>query len=427
MKEFLYNSYLSYLTEDIDEAYEEMDRYLEAKEGVFKDNFYLRDHLQIPYIRNVLSKQKTQDAIIDLVSNFLDNHVDQLTTSGPVFTFSFADNETKVLYNLFGITKEDIIKIFNETVNETYFGKIALDFVGWVKQAPHKLLLNAILIESLQKGYENMIECVKWMYSFTEYPIVYREFWPIGVKKDVMDYTVDHLGSKFKITHMKNIQELIFYHSNKVITSKDEKLKVGLDDIWITIIQLIRNQFMNNFRNIANAYYENDKLGVTKHEKNSQFDDGTLADQEGHTTNVARAVDNTINKFATTSINTATIRHVADNTNVNKDILTSFINKIIKDKNNNLYKFIEDIITSYFNRNPTNTSVGSTEFLNFGLSVYRSIGTSKNEIYIDIKNILGYWMNTIIGIDKLYSSAGTRICYTRAIFNYMIFTIYSYN
>ena len=79
MKEFLYNSYLSYLTEDIDEAYEEMDRYLEAKEGVFKDNFYLRDHLQIPYIRNVLSKQKTQDAIIDLVSNFLDNHVDQLT------------------------------------------------------------------------------------------------------------------------------------------------------------------------------------------------------------------------------------------------------------------------------------------------------------------------------------------------------------
>lgn len=426
MNSTFYDSYLSYLTEYTDEAYEEMGTYTEAKEGVYKDNFYLRDHLQIPYISKALAKPKTRDTISQLVNDFLDSHIDQLITSGPVYSFTFADKETSVLYDLFGITKDELIKIFEEVVKETYFGKISLVFDGWIRQAPHKLLLSGMLVESIQKGYEDMLEAAKWMYSFTEYPIVYREFWHIGVKKDVMDYTIEHLGSKFKVTHMKNIQELIYYHSNKVVTSNADRLKVGMDDIWIYIVQLIRNQFMNNFRNIANAYYDNDKLGVTKHVKDSQFDDGTLVDQEGHTTNVARAVDQTVNKFSTSTVNTAIIKHVADNANVDKNNLTNFINQILKTKNNNLYKFLEDIITSYFSRNPTDTSLGSTEFLNFGLALYRSIGTSKDELYIDIKNIVAYWMNDILNIKSIYKNERVA-SYTRAIFNYFIFMIYSYN
>lgn len=420
-------NYLSFMEEYQEELDNEMNEYFEAKEGVYKDNFYFRDHLQVPYISKELSKSKTRDAIVELVNKFLDEHVDQLSTSGPVYTFTFADKETKILYELFNITPEKIIEIYNNVVAETYFGDIDQSFTGWVKQAPHKILLNAILIESLQHGYDDMIECVKWMYAFTEYPILYRKYWSLGVKKELMDYTIEHLSSKYKITNMKNIQDLLFYHSNKVITSKDDVIKVGMDNVYLDLIRLIRNQFNNNLKNISRAYYANDKLGVTLHTKDSQFDDGTLTDQEGHSTNTARAVDNTINKFAVSEINSSLVKLVADATDTDKETVTTFLNQIMKEKSNKLYRFVEDIITSYFNRNPTNTSLGSSEFLNFGLALYRSIGTSKDSMYIEIKTILLYWMNEIISIRKIYSSEGTCSLYTRAIFNYFIFAIHSYN
>ena len=79
------------------------------------------------------------------------------------------------------------------------------------------------------------------------------------------------------------------------------------------------------------------------------------------------------------------------------------------------------IITIYFTKNPTDISLGGVEFVNFGLTLYRSIGTSKDEMYQDIKSILNYWMNNIINIRQTYNREATIISYTRAIFNYIAF------
>ena len=82
------------------------------------------------------------------------------------------------------------------------------------------------------------------------------------------------------------------------------------------------------------------------------------------------------------------------------------------------------MITAYLSRNPTNTSLGSGEFLNFGLTLYRSIGTSKDPIYQEIRAILNLWMFDIINIKSYYQNQGTIINYTRAVFNYMIMIIF---
>ena len=97
------------------------------------------------------------------------------------------------------------------------------------------------------------------------------------------------------------------------------------------------------------------------------------------------------------------------------------------DKNNKLYKFIEDVITYYFTKNPTDTSLGSGEFVNFALAMYRSIGTSKDELLKEIRTILNIWMFDIINIQEIYHREATIINYTRAIYNYVILMINYYN
>lgn len=433
--------YMDFFEEYIQEATAEMYQYFiengipftedtdeeGGKPGVYKVNYYLRDHIQIPYVSEKLAKSKIQDAIIDFTGTYLDDHSTELSTSGPVHFFTFGDNETSFLYETFGTNSDFIIKTFKEMIQETYYGKLSKFIEGWVVNAPHKILLTAILIEAIQKGYEDIVTCCEYLWAFCEYPLVYRTFWTTGVKEDVMNYTIEHLGSKYKVKKVNNLQGLLKYDAHSSVSAIEDRLKKGVDNAYVDFMQRMRNQLKNTFKNIANAYYEADKANATQHNNVSQFDDGSLADQEGHGTNVAQVVDSTVNKFSSGGINNSIAKIAADGAKVDKDNLVGYLNQINSTKNNRLYKIIENIITAYFNRNPVSTSVGDAEFVNFGLSLFKSIATSKDPLYHEIRQILDYWMYNIINIKQFYQRDGTITGYTRAIFNYLIMMISYYN
>lgn len=435
-------SWTDYNEEYVMEAYDEMNKYVynessellsmyqlfeASKDGVFKDNFYFRDHLQIPIISKALVNEKVRDEIVIFVAKFLDDHSTQLSAPGPILKFTFGDAETSVLYNIFNTTAEAILAMYKEMVNETYYGKISSFITGWIENAPHKIIVTAMLIEALQKGYNDIVECCEYLLAFTEYPILFVDSWPLGVKEDVMKYTIEHLGNKFKIKEMKNLQEFLKYDTHTSVVAHEARLKTGADNEYIDFIYRIRNQMKNKFINIARAYYENYKKNASQHTKGSMFDDGSLADQEGSTTIMATVIDNISAKFTTSDVNISMAKIVAENAQVDKDNLVGYLRQIWTAKNNRMGKFIEDIITAYFEKNPSSSGLVSTEFVNFGLVLYRSIGTSKNPLYIEIKDILNFWMNNIINIKQFYTRDGTIISYTRAIFNYIILMINYYN
>jgi len=227
--------YQEYIEDYIKEATNEMLKYnTEAtdKSAVYKENYYLRDNLQIPFVSPVLSKRKNRDELVQFTSKFMDDHSFQLSTAGPIHIFMFGDKETSFLYEMFGVTGEQLVAMYHAMVNEAFFGKISTFFDGWVKNAPHKILLIAILIEALQKGYEDIVEVVEYLYAFSEYPIIYRLFWKTGVKEDVMTYTIEHLGAKFKVKKVSNLQALLKYDAHSSVSAKTEALLTGADNTY---------------------------------------------------------------------------------------------------------------------------------------------------------------------------------------------------
>ena len=427
LSEFKHYQETSDRNEYIEKDHLSDDYLMEDKSEVYKINYYLRDHIQKLFVTDLLKKSAIRESIIEFTGKFLDNHSTQLSTSGPVYMFTFSDKETSFFYDTFKIKSDEIIKIYYEMINETYYGKISKFITGWVENAPHKILITSILIDAIQNNYSDIIECCEYLWAFCEYPLVYREFWQTGVKEDVMNYTVEHLGAKYKVTKVNNLQGLLKYDAHSAVSFFTERLKNGADNVYIDFMQRMRNQIKNTFKNIAKAYYINIETNATQHNNVTQFDDGSLADQEGATTNITQVVDNTVSKFAMKDINTSMVKIVSDRSKVDKNNVTGYIAQIYASKNNRLSKFIENIITAYFEKNPTNTSVGSSEFLNFGISLYRSIATSKNPIYQEIRAILDLWMYDIIDIKSQYNHVPTIINYTRSIFDYMILMINYYN
>lgn len=398
------------------------------KEGVFKNNYCLRDNLQLPYVHNVLAKDVTKEKIIEFVGKFMEDHTKQLSTPGPVYSFTFSTKEAEFFYTMFNVNAQMLLDLYAKVSEETYYGKISKIFTGWIQNAPHKLLITAILVDALQNNYEDIVECCKYIWAFSEYPILFSKSWPLGVQPDVMNYTIEHLGSKFKIVQkkMQTLKDLIYYHADVSVTAHADRLKTGADNTYFDFMYRMRNQMKNSLQNIAREYYVNSKKNNTLHQKDSTFDDGSLADQEGHTTNMGQIIENTYNKFITNGINSTMVKIAADNCQVDKGNLTGYINQIWAVKDNKLYSFIENVITIYFTKNPTNSGITGGEFVNFGLSLYRSLGT-KEKMYQDLRSILDYWMFNIIDIRKTYSNTGTITAYTRAIFNYIILMIMHYN
>lgn len=440
-----YNRYMiDYVKENLPELFDHMnqDEYNEdieesmeppipidekGKEGVYKENYYFRDNLQNPYIHNVLVKAPIRDQIVAFTGRFLDTHSVQLSTSGPVHTFTFGEKEVKPLYELFNLNSDRILELYNGMVDATYYGKISKFFTGWVTNSPHKILLNAMLVDSAQNGYNDIIECCEYMWAFTEYPILFRKYFSTNVREDVMDYTIEHLGSKYKIKQMKNYGELLKYDATTSVDFFIDKLKQGADNVYIDLMYRMRNQFNSKMKNISAEYYKNIETNASQHDNVTVFDDGELADQDGNNSQTAQIIDRTIEKFASKEVNIPMIKIAADGSKVDKSNLAGYIGTIYADSKNNLPKFIEDFIQAYFEKYPSNTSINAAEFLNFGLSLYKSIATSKNETYKEMRSILNYWVDEATPIREHYTREATVIAYTRAIFNYFMLMINYYN
>lgn len=435
----MHDLYRKYLSEYIEEADKEKQSYLKLentviteksnKDNVYKRNFYLKENLQDKYIAKPLSDIKNREKIIEFVSNFLDEHQDQLNTSGPVYTFTFSKKETSVLYEIFNLSDEILLQLWENLIKETYYGTISAFFNGWVKNAPHKLLLVGLLIESLQKNYSDVVECCEYIWGFAEYPILYAEYWRTGVKEDVMNYTIERLGNKFKIKvkNLNNLQQLLKYDAGSAIESFKERLIDGADNVYADFMQRMRNQINNTLKNISREYYRNSESNATMHQQQSEFDDGSKADQEGIGSNIHSFIDSTVEKISMGDIISPIVKVVSQASQVDKNNIINFLNMIFTNKNNKINKFVENIIISYFEKNPTATDIGGGDFVNFGLSLYKSLGISKNELYMELRNIMNYWMFDIINIRNMYQREPTIISYNRAIYNYMIFMINYYN
>lgn len=407
--------YLNYINEAKDKA------------EVYKVNYFLQENLQKKYVSKLLANKNVQEKIIGFVGSFIDKNQKVFSAVGPMYMFTFTQEDANYFYRLFSITPDEILSLFNDMVKETYYGEISKFMKGWIVHAPQKLLFASILIEALQKDYKDMIECCEWLFIFIEYPILFRKSWPLGVNEEVMIYTIEHLGSKYQIKKVKNIGEMCKYDADRCLDNMGEKLKSGVDNSYMDFMYDLRNRIKNKFVNIAREYKINYNEMNTAHETKSKYADGELSDQEGHANNIAKTIDKTNNLFATSPINTSIVKIMADGNNINADILKGYIEKIFNSKNNKLFKLTEDIIVSFFNKNPQSISVNTKEFINFGLQLYKSIGSSKDSTYIEINDIINYWMYNIVNIKSQYQNHGTIVNYTRGVYNYIIFMINIYN
>ena len=398
----------------------------ETPEDPSKFTFYLRDNLQIPFIKDKLKEKRIQQSIIDFIGKFLDDNASSLSTPGPTYMIPFLDPQTKFFFDLFGVDKPKIVTMIKE------FGKIAFpdekEALINIKGFPHKLLFIAMLIEAIQNNYQDIVEACKYLFIFPDYGVLFRRYWRLGVKEEVMNYTIENLPSnKYKAKKMNNILALMKYDTSKCIETHLPRLTKGYDQEYKYFADRVRTQINNTLKGISRKYFDNVNDNKAMIIQKDKFDDGKRAEIEGQQQIMGQAVDKALNGFMSTALNATVIKMISQAGELDASQLTNFLNQILNDKRNRLEVLIESILGAYFQYNPSANTISGGEFVNFGIGLYKSIATSKKELYMTIKKILNIWIDEIIDIKKYFKGSTTISNYSRGIFNYIIIMINHYN
>lgn len=414
-----FNTSFNYLLENY---YMEEDEIIDRRTKISKETYHLKETLVDPIIDVVLKKSINRDKIIDFTGEFIDRNSTKLFTPGPMYMFQFNEKDVSPLYELFNITPQSISDRITEIINSTYDGKGQFRSI---QSAPHKILIIAILVDALINNYTDIIECMAILLPVTEYPLLFKKYWEHGVNEEVMKYTLEHLGKKFGITKEKNLLGLFKTTGESILKIHSSRLKTGTDYEYIDVINRTRNSMNSLLKNISRQYYANSEKNATIH-TNVDLIDGNLVDHEGLTNKIANDSENIYRKFITEGIDDQIAGMVANAGSINKNNLIGYLNTIFKNKNNRLQTLIESIAYLFLsNTEISGNGINSSEFVNFGLILYRSIGTSRLQNHVIIKSILDDW-SKISGLSDDYNREQTIIAYRRGMFNYVIWAMKQY-
>lgn len=392
------------------------------------ESYFMKEQL-VDKLRKKMN-QTNINRVLDTAAKFIDSHSRELTTAGPMYGFTFYPKDVEALYDIVGHTPESLVELTKEMINNhAYEGDgIWSEYrINLLISANHGVLITAFLIWATLEGNADVIDACLYMMSFVYYPMLFRKYWEYGVNEAVMEYTIEHLTSKSIIKRHSTLLTFIKYQANGSYRNYYENMVKQLDTSYADFNYGVWSRINAALKKISSSYYDNFNKNAAIIQNQDKNDDGELTDNESISSTVSTIAENTYTKFITSGVNERWAAIAAEATKASKDRLIGYINKVMLDKRNELDKLIENIIMLYYQNNPGNPKVGSRSFLAYALSLYRSIGTSKDQLKREISKILDIWVYDILEVDREYPREATIIAFRRSLFNYVVLMIHQYN
>ena len=359
------------------------------------------------------------------ISEFIDRNIEKLTTSGPVYLIVFGDDDQKNYFELFGITKEEIVESMVALTKGT---GVQSDF-KYLRQNPIFVILYFCIRYYTKKNDQKGLNSSLSLYSLAVYWSIYTKYFPHGVIEPVMQFTIDNLTDKFLIKKSKHIFGTLVESIQRSYKFHKSRILQGGDDDVVAFIQRIQNDQNSLIKKVANEYMKNYREGNAVRTRNDDYDpDNPILDAiENATTAVQAQVDKVTLPIITDGVDLVFAEASAKMAGISVADCRLYLLKIIVQKNlNSLQNLIESILFLFiYEEKRTTRDIKSQYFLAWGASLFKKTN-SKDENIKRINTILEKWAEES-GIYDRFKREASRINYKKAIFFYIILSIQKYS
>lgn len=385
----------------------------------------MRDYLE-PIVQGTLSVPQKDRKFKQEISNYINRNITKLTESGPMELIPFGDFDKKVFFSVFDLEINDVVEKIKEMTKK--INSKASDF-KYLHGNPILFLFYFCIRYYYLKKDNKALNSALSIYALAVYPSVFSMSFKYGVKKPVMQYTMDNLTNKFLMKKQGNLFATLVESIQRSFKFLEPYVKEANDLEVVRFVQRIHNDQKSMIKKIANEYYKNNAKGLAVSVNNDMYDDDTpiLDDVTNATSQVENISRKILLPILTNGVDITRAEMAAKICGIGISDCRYYLTMILIDKNSDsLQKFLEAVLFLYlYDAHKRPQDINSSYFLSWGMSMFKK--TNSNNVNIKlIKSTLDMWAEDS-GIHAKYRREASRVNYKKAIFFYILLSIQRYN
>lgn len=382
-----------------------------------------------PNVKATLDNPAGDRKFKNMVGEFIDRNNKKLFTSGPVHQIPFTDKDKNDYFNLFNISKDDVVKSIVDVTKAINDKSNA----GWklIRQNPIFCLFFATIKYYTLKKDEKGLNTALSIYALCVYPSVFHKYFNYGSNEGVMNYTIDNLTEKYIFKQAGHVfGALLMSIRNSYAFFKPEFMKpeTATDALVIRFIQRIRNDQNSLIKHVSIEYYANYHKGASITDSKESYDGTQMVDDTLNNTSLVAQIGEKITlMFLKDGVDLNRAALAAKLSGVSISDVRFYLTQIFDQKaTESVSKFIQAVLFIYlYDEKHKPEDINSRNFLIWSTDLFRRTN-SNNVNVVTIKTSLDKWAEDA-GILSKFKREASRVNYKKAIFFYIIISIQYYN
>lgn len=350
------------------------------------------------------------------IGQYIDRNSNILLTLDMSKRFSFGDNDRKVMYDLLGITEDQM----EEQI------RLSKYIYNGNKIQSNPFYFTTVLICSKLASQNKDKDCVVFLtyMSLQMYTSIHKGKFKYAPNKEIMDYTIAHLDQSFKIHSMPSIYAFIEDNTKVAYDTYKDKIIKGTDTDIKDVVDAFFTRLKGKITKIANKFYDNWENGRYLNADSDSFSEDDYHEMDNNSYVIDRLASRVHLKLIDRRFDRRFIKYAITSSDVSLQKLTNLIEDVLSDDDENLVKrYISYNIEYYLLTSGKGYDyIGKGDFITYMKSAYASNTTVKQ--MVEIKNILDKWT------DKYMLTSGrarygktAKAGYKKALYMFFIFII----
>ena len=372
----------------------------------------------------IIAKSLTPSSLKEMekkMSAYVDRNSDILLSLDLSRRYSFGDADRQVVYDAIGVT-EDQLNVAIRNSKSIYSGnKIQSNqfYIASILTASH------LLSSDKKKGDNPVVITVITYMSLMMWTSLHKGFFKYEANKQVMDYTIAHLDSTFRIRQFPSLFAFIQDNTMTVVNTYKDRIMTAADKDLTWVIDAIWTRLKGKIKKISSEFYKNHQSGRYLNTDEDSYSEEDFHEMDNQSFGIDRLTNKVYVKLINRQYDKRFIKYSITQSDTSLTKITNLIEDIIDSdgESGKLRSVISSMIEFYLRQSGKPIEyIAKGDYIAFMKTAYAS-NTIVPQMEFIKSTIDGWLADNMYKYGKAKYGKTLQIQYRRCIYMFLVFVI----
>lgn len=372
----------------------------------------------------IIAKSLTPSSLKEMekkMSAYVDRNSDILLSLDLSRRYSFGDADRQVVYDAIGIT-EDQLNVAIRNSKSIYSGNKIQSNPFYIASI---LTTSHLLSSDKKKGDNPVVITVITYMSLMMWTSLHKGFFKYEANKQVMDYTIAHLDSTFRIRQFPSLFAFIQDNTMTVVNTYKDRIMTAADKDLTWVIDAIWTRLKGKIKKISSEFYENHQSGRYLNTDEDSYSEEDFHEMDNQSFGIDRLTNKVYVKLINRQYDKRFIKYSITQSDTSLTKITNLIEDIIDSdgESGKLRSVISSMIEFYLRQSGKPIEyIAKGDYVAFMKTAYAS-NTIVPQMEFIKSTIDGWLADNMYKYGKAKYGKTLQIQYRRCIYMFLVFVI----